>query len=487
MNTDNLNHWKLILETLNRVHEETSPSIDMSKLKPTDDPDEVRYFLPTIKITEDWGKIGSKDRQIIEKFTRNIGGNTLEEKIRNINSVISDREATTIPKILGSMVVIEILNAVLREFTESAGGFIFEGFLAGLFGGESVQITDVGDQAAAGEATEAAGKPITDVVLGGREYSLKLLGKTTAVKGSFKNMVEHFRVKDHIVYLDARRTKTGGDLSGLEFGEFVITRENFMQVFMDPFLKNVYPKEAGIENGKSLKLALEKLQGQALKELKWSAGWRPEGFRAAFTSMQYGKPTGQPEGQLQEKKFHGSEFAEMVSQFVGMPEEELDKYAPFTIQWADKKFEGTKAEKLFGSFTLATSIKEASEAGDTKKLLDLLATTPGYTESLQFDFTRGQAESIVNFQEIGTLNISEQTLKDTWMAYGEVLSSSVEPIYKALNAFNTNINSFLTEEQSEDGNRKQYGLAAGTSAKDLKTATDKAVQEITATEESPSE
>jgi len=486
MDMENLNHWKMILETLNRVNEETAPSVDMSKIKPTDDPDEVRYFLPTIKITEDWGKIGSKDRQIIEKFTRNIGGNTLQEKIRNINSVITDREATTIPKILGSMVVIEILNAVLREFTESAGGFIFEGFLAGLFGGESVQITDVGDQAEAGEATEAAGKPITDVVLGGREYSLKLLGKTTAVKGSFKNMVEHFRVKDHIVYLDARRTKADGDLSGLEFGEFVITRENFMQVFMDPFLKDVTAKSSQpIDTPKGLRAALEKLEStnNPLKKLAWSgAKWNKIG------SIEYGKPraSAEPE-QLDEKKFYGDDFSKLVRQFLELPDEDLQKYAPFTLSWADKKFEGTKAEKLFGSFTLASSIKQASEAGDTDKLLQLLATTPGYTESLQFDFTRGQAESIVNFQEIGTLNISEQTLKDTWLAYGEVLSNSVEPIYKALNAFNTNINSFLTEEQNEDGNRKQYGLAAGTSAKELKTATDKAVQEITAAEESPSE
>ena len=35
-------------------------------------------------------------------------------------------------------------------------------------------------------------------------------------------------------------------------------------------------------------------------------------------------------------------------------------------------------------------------------------------------------------------------------------------------------------EQNEDGNRKQYGLAAGTNAKDLKSATDNAVKEITA-------
>jgi len=487
MDMENLNHWKLILETLDRVNEEAPPSVDTSKVKPTDDPDEVRYFLPTIKITEDWGKIGSKDRQIIEKFTRNIGGTTLQEKITNINSVISDREATTIPKILGSMVVIEILNAVLREFTESAGGFIFEGFLAGLFGGDSVQITDVGDQAEAGEATEAAGKPITDVVLGGREYSLKLLGKTTAVKGSFKNMVEHFRVKNHIVYLDARRTKADdGELSGLEFGEFVITRENFMQVFMDPFLKDVTAKSSQpIDTPKGLRAAIEKLEStnNPLKKLAWSgAKWNKIG------SIEYGKPRASEEPeQLDEKKFYGDDFNNLVRQFLELPDEELKKYAPFTLSWADKKFEGTKAEKLFGSFTLASAIKEASEAGDTEKLLQLLATTPGYTESLQFDFTRGQAESIVNFQEIGTLAISEDTLKNTWLAYGEVLSQTVEPIYKALNSFNTNINSFLTEEQGADGNRKQYGLAAGTSAKDLKTATDKAVQEITAGEESPSE
>jgi len=481
----NIEHWRLMLEAIESLEKhgllkergvapQTTPDA-----RATDNPDEVRYFLPTIKITEDWGKIGSKDRQIIEKFTRTIGGTTLQEKIANINSIIIDRSAATVPKILGSMVVIEILNSVLREFTESAGGFIFEGFLAGLFGGKAVQITDVGDQAAAGEATEATGKPITDVVLGGREYSLKLLGKTTAVKGSFKNMVEHFRVKDHIVYLDARRTNADGELSGLEFGEFVITRENFMQVFMDPFLKDVTAKSSQpIDTPEGLRAALEKLEStnNPLKKLAWSgATWNRIG------SIEYSKPRSEPEGQLQEKPFRGDDFSTAVRNFLDQPDEELEKYAPFTLSWADKKFEGTKAEKLFGSFTLASSIKQASESGDQKKLFELLAITPGYENSLQFEFTRKQAESIVNFEEIGTLQISADTLKSTWLAYGEVLSQTVEPIYKALNEFNSNINSFFTEEQNEDGNRKEYGIAAGTNAKDLKDATDKAVVEITQT------
>lgn len=468
----NLEHLKLLAEILGKetasmLKERETMSQASVEPEPTTNPDEVKYFLPTIKITEDWGRIGSKDREIIEKFTRTIGGSTLQEKIANINRVVSDREATSIPKILGSMVVVEILNAVLTEFTESAGGFIFEGFLAGLFGGESVQITDVGDQAEAGEATEAAGKPITDVVLGGREYSLKLLGQATIVKGSFKNMVEHFRVKDHIVYLDARRTKgESGDTTGLEFGEFVITRENFMQVFMDPFLKQVVAKIESIEDGAELKRLLTQY-GNSVKAIKFSKKFP----NTKYSLFRYSK-------KLDEANVSGDELSQIIDSVQGMSDEDLADLAPFRIAYAEAQFEGTKAEKLFGSFTLATAIKDASEAGDTAKLLELLASTPGYVKKMQFEFTRAQAESIVNFQEIGTLQISADTLKNTWLAYGEILSETVEPIYRALGEFNSNINSFLTEEQNEDGNRKQYGLAAGNSARELKGATEKAVKDI---------
>ena len=469
----NVKHWRLLLETVRSmesaglIQERSTPPSPKGDTSATD----VQYFLPTIKITEDWGKIGSKDREIIEKFTKNIGGSTLAEKIANINKVISDRTATSIPKILSSMVVIEILNSVLREFTESAGGFIFEGFLAGLFGGESVQITDVGDQAAAGEATEASGKPITDVVLGGREYSLKLLGQTTGVKGSFKNMVEHFKVKDHIVYLDARRTKTDGELSGLEFGEFVITRENFMEVFMDPFLKSVTAQPVAISEPAELKQVLSK-RGASLKSIKFSKKF--PGTNA--TLFQYST-------KLDEIRVSGEQINNIMRTVQEMPEEELAALSPFTVVYAESKFEGTKAEQLFGTFTLASAIKQASEAGEMDKLMQLLQDTPGYKQSKQFEFTRKQAEDIANFQSIGTLQISENTLKQTWLAYGDLLGQVVEPIYKNLQEFTSNINSFLTEEQNEDGNRKQYGLAAGNSAKELKTATDKAVVEITKTPE----
>ena len=157
--------------------------------------EEIKLGLPKLRITEDWGVPESRDRQIIESFTSGIPGDTLEEKLSHINNVATGQvQLASVGQILSTMVVLEVLSTILAQFTEAAGGFIFEGFLAGLFGKGSVQITDVEEE------DEATGKPITDVQLGNREYSLKLLNPTTAVKGSWKNMVEHFASgRDHVV------------------------------------------------------------------------------------------------------------------------------------------------------------------------------------------------------------------------------------------------------------------------------------------------
>ena len=119
---------------------------------------ELNIQLPVIKITEAWGKAGTKDREIIEKFTSRVPGKTIGDKIQAINAILTGKkEKANISDILSAMVVAEILFQILNEFTESAGGFLFEGFLAGLFGGKSVQIVKPEDI----EGMDAAGKPIT--------------------------------------------------------------------------------------------------------------------------------------------------------------------------------------------------------------------------------------------------------------------------------------------------------------------------------------
>lgn len=434
------------------------------------DGQKFEYFLPTIKITEDWGKPGSKDREIIETFTKNIRGNTVEEKLASINQVMSQADPNAgIPEILSAMMVTEILNAILTEFTESAGGFIFEGFLAGLFGGESVQITDVGQQ----EGGEAKGKPITDVELGGKEYSLKLLGPGTAVKGSFKNMVEHFAGgRDHVIYLDARRTG-----SGLEFSEFLITLQNFAEIFIDPLVKEVTKRgeEAyRTDNADELKQKLSDLvkNKRAIKKIQFGK----KGFIPGRTIRSFEfSPTRELGIQLDEAAVSDSEMNQVINKIFKTPSDQLQQLGPFTIDYADVKYEGTKAERLFGPFGVAEQVRRLSEEGDTEKLLEVLKQTPGYKNSEQFEFTKNQVESIKNFRKIGELEINPEELKKTWLTYGNLLSKTVEPIYRALSLFTDNINKFFMASP-EDQDRKEFGQKAARESVVLKDTTDEAVK-----------
>ena len=343
------------------------------------------------------------------------------------------------------MVVIEILNAILADFTESAGGFIFEGFLAGLFGGEAVQVTDVGD-----ETGEATGKPITDVVLGGREYSLKLLGQTTGVKGSFRNMVEHFRSgRDHVVYLDARRTGTG-----LLFGEFEITLDNFLQVFYEPFKKiardQIDPESQGIP-------------ATELQDRINTIG--PDNV----TIIQLAKPR---------RNYSLEQIQQMDPEQLAQSQVNFIKYN----KDADYDKQSAKIQKLFGDaksfddFKRIYFARKQGKASD-EELLKFMTTLDGYVNREQFEFTRKQAESIANFQEVGELDINPETLKRTWLNYGEILKESVEPIYRSLNDFTNNINLFFLTDQ-EGGDHKQSGIAAANDAKQLQANTDKAVKSI---------
>jgi hypothetical protein len=121
--------------------------------------EEIRLGIPKLRISEDWGNPESNDRQIIQRFSSAITGETLQDKLATVNNVATGQvQMASLGQILGTLVVLECLYTILAQFTESAGGFIFEGFLAGLFGKDAVQITDVGE-----DSGDATGKPITDV------------------------------------------------------------------------------------------------------------------------------------------------------------------------------------------------------------------------------------------------------------------------------------------------------------------------------------
>ena len=418
--------------------------------------EDIRLGLPKLRISEDWGKPESQDRQIIQRFTSSISGATLKEKLQKVNGIATGSvQMASLGQILGTLVVLEVLYTILSQYTESAGGFIFEGFLAGLFGKNSVQITDVGE-----DDEGATGKPITDVKLGDREYSLKLLGPGTAVKGSWRNMTEHFAgARDHVVYLDARRSGKAATDS-LEFGEFVITLPNFMEIFYEPF-KGFVPQEAPVKTKEELMKTLEKY-GELAFGVQFAG---PFGGR--------GKGGFSLKGAKKEK-----DMAILMRALENYPEEEIDA----KVMWSKEDFTAsTKATYLFGSGAQFNAVQNAIKSGNKEEIIAALRQTDGYIKKRQFEFTRNQAESIANFEHIETLKLGEEQLKKTWMIYADILKKTVTPVYMTMARFNENVSKyFMGTEQGAA--RKALAVAAQQDLGALKEATDEAISAVEQTE-----
>jgi hypothetical protein len=428
------------------VSQVISENVDLTQatVTPTED---IDIKLPVIRISEAWGREGNADRAIIEAFTSKIPGETLQKKLEGLNDVLTGAKASTnVSDLLSTMMICEILSVILRDFTEAAGGFIFEGFMAGLFGGKSVQITDPEEI----EGMSASGKPITDVILSGTHYSLKLLGPKTGVKGSFKNMVDHFRTIPDITYLDARRVNK---TEGLEFGEFKITLRNFLDVFFTPFAKikkisKTAPTVRTLYNAID-KLATEDEEGNIGSKIFKIKSNLAIGRRSNFT----------------------------VEQIQQLDEETLNQIAPFTVFYSEESFHGSpKAKYLFGSGRQYNEVADAIESDDEDKIFLALEATPGYQKKRQFELTKKQAESISGFQHIGTLMIGEETMKTVWLNYAKILQEVINPIYGNLQEFTNNVNAYLLG--AGDADRKSRGTQAIHDAKQLQTATDNAIKVI---------
>ncbi len=409
---------------------------------------EIKLGLPKLRISEDWGVPESRDRQIIESFTNSIPGETLEAKLDHINNVATGKvQLASVGDILSTMVVLEVLSTILSQFTEAAGGFIFEGFLAGLFGKGSVQITDVEDE------DEATGKPITDVQLGDREYSLKLLNPTTAVKGSWRNMVEHFAGgRDHVVYLDARRSGSGASDS-LLFSEFEITLANYIQVFYEPFKKFVRATK-NVENKEELVAALEDL-GDRVFQVKFS---EKVGGRNMFPLR------GKKGEQLKPRLMSAIQAADdLPSAVLVYSEEDYTK--------------SVKATRLFGSASQFNAVQAAIESGNKEEIIAALRKTAGYINKAQFEFTPAQAKSIANEREIAYVQLGDEQLKKTWLLYGDIMRKTITPVYTFLGRFNENVSKYFLGTQDGDA-RKEYAMVARNDLASLKQATDEAIESI---------
>ena len=453
---------------------------------------EIDIKLPTLKYTEDWGKPDNEDRERIERYMKNIEGTDLKTKLKNLNDILSGSvKDADVGTILSTLIMIEILSTLAgdeREFTESAAGFIFEGFIAGLFGDESVQITDAAD------SEEQVGKPITDVILNGRHYSLKLLGPNTALKGSWTNMVGHFkdpRTNGEIIYLDARREK-----GGLSFSEFRITLRDYMKIFSDPFKKyeSASTKDIVVD-AEGLSPTLDNLKadirkgGRGTRLVKIRVKETTKGAATAFKKESGLLATFDPKSP--DKRKSVKSLRNYVKQALQTSPDAL-KGVKFEIEYQQQKdiTASSSVARLFGSREQYNAVEIQIKKGNDAGIIDALEKTAGYKGSEgggggeQFIFTKKQAEELATARPLGWIPLGEAALKEVWKNYAEMLLTTIDPVYRNLQEFTDNIDQFFLGAGEKGGkgkgNRRSFGDAAIREAKELRAATDKAIKIVIA-------
>ena len=167
----------------------------------------IEIALPFVQLSEAWGKPNSDSRNQINQFVEQIGINvsgagpvgTLRGRLaqlRNFTTTMLDpasteaQEELAISQVIANILLLDTLAAIVTggeesEYSPSPAGFLFEGFVAALAGGDSAQIK------------AAAAGTIADVTLGSAEdgvpVSLKLLAKSGGgVHGSVTDLVKSF-------------------------------------------------------------------------------------------------------------------------------------------------------------------------------------------------------------------------------------------------------------------------------------------------------
>jgi hypothetical protein len=172
--------------------------------------------LPKFRISEDWGKPNSKDRQIITRYMQNLAGKSLSEKLASVENFITECDEACIrdqpiEAIMSNLVFLEVMASLIQDFNDKVAGFLFEAFLAAIIEGEQVE-TVGGRYQPIEDLLDAEGKPL----------SLKLIKATPGyVGGSLPNLKTATEKYGNVKYIVAHKKAEGGSMA-MDFFVFTV-------------------------------------------------------------------------------------------------------------------------------------------------------------------------------------------------------------------------------------------------------------------------
>ena len=405
----------------------------------------VTIRRPTIKITELWGKTENGDREMIEALMGNISGTTVQDKIASVNAFMAQQAPPPgegdIAKIMSYLIFLDTFASIISDYGAPVAGFLFEAFLAALMGGTSVQIDDPSQVGAT-----PGSLPIEDVQLAiqrGEEpepeivpYSLKVLAKNGQVKGSFKNIVDYFldpaekRKTDSIVYLIVIKDVDKGTKGWngiLKFYEFVITRDNFLDLIGAPKEVEVWEYQPVNAPSNAKQILLSKPA---------SVKGKPRYKMADGSDIEVG--TEIPAGTEVLKLSGTGEKTSVIKGAAKKLYADPERYKDVATQ--------------FGS-----------EEQVDRETFELMKGMQGYQKQVQWVITKGVYER----NHLGDIVLNPEILKAKAEEYTQSLNASIINIFNALGDLSDNINKYFIGA-GEGTNRKMIGEKAKENAEQLK-------------------
>lgn len=336
----------------------------------------VTIPFPRFVPNEAWGDPKSADFKQIRKFVLKATGaeKDIKKKFDKLMRPFDSKSAVKSPgRMISAMVLLESLASILRSFSESPAGFVFEGFLAALtFGRQVAEKTPTGlpiEDIIAYDPDGPNGVPASLKVLTGRTHRAAKRGGGTAVEkagtgihGSYQNLIYFFDRYNAIEYIVALKRGSGTDQ--LQIFSFFLTQGNIVDVFTATGNDHLFGKY-------NSKIQRAKKDWNKLRPLLWATiGKTPPGEATAKSVRLPGDAEDDEEFLSTKRDVTGKELGVSEQRLV----EKTD--TQWTIEQKDLanlKGKGTKAREI-AVLDLSTENLQKQNAVISEKLGDDIAS-----------------------------------------------------------------------------------------------------------------
>jgi len=439
----------------------------------------VRLSMPRLTPNEAWGDPSSQSRKDVDRIFASITRqDSIKARIDHVNSFADPARAKRkgtgkrFNTILNMMMILEALQACLNDYSESSAGFVFEGFMAAVTGGKQIS------------GRVGGTLPIEDFVTGdGAPVSLKLLSPKTDIHGSFTNLVDYLFIRggageNGIKYLIGRKNKEGDNVNKLMLFEFVISRQNFVDIMLVTGNQDLLGNQA--ENIKALAQSWKGTPDQIIAMRKYlldpSTGYNDTlgMFKKNVDDQGTFDPAASkpkdPAVRQADYKKEKSRAERFDARAQGKADAEAGKEPDFEswlatrpeLKEPEQKSTLNKARKTYNAGYAEGQPEEPEQIAESyfgefherEKLMmeqeRQLMEARGGTGGKQWKISAAATEKITNIANVdyyGEINLSNENIKECTDIYIEIIGESLMTLLKTTEEFTKNIGKYFSADR----------------------------------------